>query len=578
MLLLLALLPVACSPLGIGGWTPLDSAEEPPVDDSTDGTPADSEEEDDPEDVGGWKEKPEEFDIDIEPHGACFVDEIEVELDVNQDAEIWYAFDDERPTPGESLFYEKPFTLDSSRIVRAVAVNGDGQEIWDAAVFTRLKSEVAERDSNIPLMVLYSEFEVPDSKDDGYIPFGVLTFDPEDGDDGRAKLASEAGLTKRCSLKVRGSSTAGYAKKSYSLEIQEDDENEDDDVALLGLPEESDWVLLAPLVFDRALMRNALAYRLSNDIGCYAPRTRFLELYAVGEGQDLGLEHYLGVYVLEERIKVGENRVDIAELTAEDVAEPEVTGGYMFKRDRVGDGESGFWAGTADGRWSFNQYLVYVEPDEDEIVPAQSAYLSAALDAFGWALAMPDGIDPGTGAHWTDLVDVDGWIDHHLINAYTMNPDAFRLSGYLYKDREGPIVAGPIWDFDRTMGCDSDSRCYYTTWWDVTRLTSDTTDLFDHGWYSGLFDRSEFTEPYWDRWREVIEGPLSTESVHAIIDEWAEELSESAVRNFDRWPSYPPDGGSFEYEVQELKVWTELRTAWIEGCLQLEDPEHCTGN
>jgi hypothetical protein len=61
------------------------------------------------------------------------------------------------------------------------------------------------------------------------------------------------------------------------MEIQDIFGN-DRDVSLLKMPEDSDWILYAPYNFDRALMRNAFVYELSNQLGRYAVRTRFCEV------------------------------------------------------------------------------------------------------------------------------------------------------------------------------------------------------------------------------------------------------------------------------------------------------------
>ena len=66
-------------------------------------------------------------------------------------------------------------------------------------------------------------------------------------------------------------------------------------VSLLGMPSENDWILYAPYQ-DKSLMRNVLAYKLSNQMGRYTSRTKFCELYINDE--------YLGVYVLMEKIKI----------------------------------------------------------------------------------------------------------------------------------------------------------------------------------------------------------------------------------------------------------------------------------
>ena len=150
---------------------------------------------------------------------------------------------------------------------------------------------------------------------------------------------------------------------------------------------------------------------------------------------------------------------------------------------------------------------------------------------------------PGTDAHYSEWLDVDSFIDHHILNIFTKNPDGFRLSGYFFKEREGTLEAGPIWDFDRTMGCSSDDRAADPTWWDASNYTSDTTYYFTHGWYEGLFDDPEFRAAYWARMDELLNDPLSIEHVHEVVDRMADELAESAERNFDHWSDYPPRGG-----------------------------------
>ena len=69
------------------------------------------------------------------------------------------------------------------------------------------------------------------------------------------------------------------------------------------MPEENDWVLYAPWQ-DKTMIRNVLAYQLSNDMGRYASRTRYVELYLNGD--------YQGIYVLMEKIKRDNDRVNIS--------------------------------------------------------------------------------------------------------------------------------------------------------------------------------------------------------------------------------------------------------------------------
>ena len=80
-------------------------------------------------------------------------------------------------------------------------------------------------------------------------------------------------------LWLRGSSSSTHPKKAYRLEFQ--DENGDDlKRAFLGMPGESDWILY-PAYRDKTLVRDVLAYDLWREMGYYAPRWRFVELFLV---------------------------------------------------------------------------------------------------------------------------------------------------------------------------------------------------------------------------------------------------------------------------------------------------------
>ncbi len=83
------------------------------------------------------------------------------------------------------------------------------------------------------------------------------------------------------------------------------------------------------------------------------------------------------------------------------------------------------------------------------------------------------------------------------------------------------------------------------------------------------------------RFESLLEAEMSLENLHAIVDQMAEEIAEPAERNFEAWSDYPPRGGSFQGEVDILKLWLERRHNWISGCIadkSLSDPMYCTGN
>jgi hypothetical protein len=482
---------------------------------------------------------------------------------------VVYTLDGSVPEFGVSPEATGPIPLGGSTLLRARGLTSDGEEVHLAGAWLRLEPGLVGFDGELPVLIAWSEAPVPEYRDDRSVPYTLTVFEPGAG--GRTVLPAEADNSGRAGLRVRGSSSAGYSKHPYRLETWDDLDDGDRVTPLVGMPANGDWNLLAPAAFDRALMRNSLAFALSNAIGRYAPRTRFVELFVAGAGEDVGVDDYVGVYELVERIEVDPDRVAVTPMAPTDVAEPEVTGGWLFKEDRLGPGESGFYAGAG---LQFQQPFAYESPKEQELAPEQAAWLTAHLDELGVALTSPGFVHPVTGRAYGDLLDPDSFVDHHLVNVYTKNPDAFRLSGYFHQERGGRLQAGPVWDFDRTMGCSDDWRAEDPTGWDASDVTSDTTYVFDHGFYGGLFDDPAFRDRWATRLEDLLAAELSVASVHATIDAMAAELDEASVRNAARWPEYAPRG-SWEAEVQLLRTWTEVRHDWMVGCLAEPDPIRC---
>ena len=81
-------------------------------------------------------------------------------------------------------------------------------------------------------------------------------------------------------------------------------------------------------------------------MGRYAVRTRFCGVYVNVRGQTIDQRSYVGVYVLMEKIKRGSDRVPIERLLRKHTEAPEVSGGYIFKVDRLDPGYRGFTGGS----------------------------------------------------------------------------------------------------------------------------------------------------------------------------------------------------------------------------------------
>ncbi|HVV88734.1 MAG TPA: CotH kinase family protein [Kofleriaceae bacterium] len=485
--------------------------------------------------------------------------------------DLWYTLDGSRPVVGSSMRGQlgTPIVLDRSRGLRVFAADSHGAiRFTYFGAYLVLDETVATFSSNIPVIVLWGEPVPPEVKLDTFTESSLSVFLPGAG--GRTSWPGPSDADLRAGIKIHGSSTANYPKHPWHVETRGSLDDDDQPLPLLGMASESDWILNAPLDFDRALMRNSLAFTLSNAIDRWAPHTEWAEVFIAGGGETVGMDDYVGVYEVTEMIKRGPDRVAVAHLESHDVAPPAVSGGYIFKEDRLGPGETGWPTPRgAGGVLRFTNNYVLVDPAEADAMPEQKAWIRSYLDDVAMAVTSPTFTDP-MGVPYDQLLDVDAFIDHHIINMFTKNPDAFRLSGYYYKDRGGLLVEGPVWDFDRTMGCSSDGRAQDPTGWGDTGGIG----FFDYGLYGGLFKDPAFAARYFDRLGQLLKGPLSPQATRAWIDDWAARLAEPAARNFARWSSYAPRV-SYGNEVKILRDWVAARALWLDDCIQLDDPLTC---
>ena len=335
----------------------------------------------------------------------------------------------------------------------------------------------------------------------------------------------------RIGIEIRGYSSSKFEKKSFGFETW-DENKQDKKVSLIGFPEESDWILYAPYD-DKSLVRNHLAYTLFRQMGHYASRTKFLELYLDTNSNSSffpdGIEqYYQGVYMLLEKIKRDNDRVNVKKMAQTDVSGAEVTGGYIIKIDHLDSGEKYF--NTDNGRC-----VTYDYPDEDAIVSAQEAYVEKYMNDFESALSGSNFKDTING--YAKYIDASTFIDYFLIQELFRNYDGFTASCYMNKDRDQKLKMGPVWDFNETI-----SNIYvaddtpYTPWAPEGWLFNNPRK---HGvvpfWWARLIEDPNYKSQLVSRWNELRAGAFSKNNLNIIIDESANLLSDAQVRNYEKW-------------------------------------------
>ena len=401
--------------------------------------------------------------------------------------------------------------------------------------------------SNLPIVIIDTSGEW--IRDEPKIPARMKIIYDESG--GRNTLNSRhIDFEGKIGIELRGKTSLGFPKNQYGIEIQDDSGN-DKDASLLQLPAESDWVLNGPYS-DKTLMRNHLAYEFSNRIGRYASRTKFVEMFLNDRGDTtIGDKHYVGVYLLIEKIKRGKDRVDIQPLKPVDTS-----GGYILKIDKMDWYETYF--STRYGTWLFHVY-----PKGHEMSDAQKAWIQDYMSEFEAALTGKDFKDPEHG--YAKYIDIDAFIDHFIINELFRNIDGFRNSTYMYKDRDGKLTMGPVWDFNLSIGNSSFNEGWKTDGW----LIYTNRVPF---WWDKLLKDKNFRQKLVKRWQALRRDELATSRLLDEINRTAKYLSEAQKRNFQRWPVLGrrvfgnPTWGlpTYQQEVEEMKRWLQARLTWMD--------------
>ncbi len=498
------------------------------------------------------------------------------------EATIYYSIGTNIPssTVGPNVFlYAAPIPVDNTVIIRARAFTPGllpGPLTTKTYIGLANQTNVVGFNSELPILILHNYGQGTFPADSGFERHVIVqTFE---NDCGRSSMTNAPTLAVRGIAHPRGSSTLGYAKRSFFLEIR-DEQDDDLEVPLLGLPPESDWVLYAPNNFEPALMHNPLAMQLARDGGEYASRTRFVEVFlkddsgAPGPITSTGFSgangDYQGIYVLMEKIKRDNNRVDIAKLEPEHSSAPEVTGGYLFSIDRTDSGK-GTLSVTGG---SLNPLEPGWSDWTNSLRAPQRTYIQRYFNAFAAGLNgsdrtntfLPDG-SVNTN-HYSNYIDVESWARRHVHEVVTFNVDALRLSGYLFKDRNKKIEYGPAWDYDRTQGS-TDGRDSNPRVW----ASGSGTDFFNFSpWWNPLFRAPDFWQAWIDRYQqERLPGrSLHLDNVNARIDQFYNELKDIQPRERARWSvntrgTNGAGSGTYLTEIIWKKNWYAARLDFID--------------
>lgn len=344
----------------------------------------------------------------------------------------------------------------------------------------------------------------------------------------------------RIAIETRGSSSQALEKKPYSFSTKSADITSNENVSLLDMPSEHDWILNS-LNFDPSLIRDYISYNLSRQIGQYATRTVYCELVINGK--------YRGLYILQEKIKSDKNRVDIVEITPDDNSLPNLSGGYIIKADKFTGGDPFAFSD------SYANYIHH-EPKPEYVTYEQNTYIKNVITKLSFSQVFNS---TSLISGYPSVIDVPSFIDFMLINELSANVDAYSLSTFFHKDRNGKLRAGPIWDLNLTYGND-------LFLWGYDRSKTDTWQFSDGGndgseFWRGLFNNTQFKCYLSKRWHELTQTGsfLNPASLDTYIDETVNRISEAIPREEMRWGSV----GDHLLEISNMKMFIRDRIKWM---------------
>lgn len=417
---------------------------------------------------------------------------------------------------------------------------------------------IGQNGFNLPLMVIYTNGQtIPDEPrivaDMGiiYNGEGMLNYSYDPWNEYAGKI----------SIEQRGESSSGFAKKSYSIELQNPD-GTNNNVSILGLPIENDFVLYGPYS-DKTMMKNVITYEIFNRMGRWAPKTRYIEVLLNGD--------YRGIYVLTEKIKRDDNRVDVDRITPDDITPLKMSGGYILRRDKKNDLDpSQWWQSTVNQPFHEQMWYQYFDPKREELTDEQALYIKDWMQNFDETTSSIGFDDMYYG--YRQYIRVKSFIDLMMVNEISKGIDNYMFSTYFYKENDtdgGKLVAGPPWDYNLGYG-----NVNYGNDWDASETFGWCYPQWSRTyWFERLMEDPIYSNKVTCMWSDYRATFLSDESIHNLLDSCIAVMGDAIDRNFTKfptlgqyiWPAKEPIPATYEGEVENLRTWLIGRLAWMDS-------------
>lgn len=433
------------------------------------------------------------------------------------------------------------------RYVRYIGPNNSRCNIAEIAFYgeetlTAPEKEVLYQLTNLPTVVVHvaDNLEPQDKVNDLVASFSIIS------EDGHKELHQPG------TFRLRGNASMNFEKKPYRIKF-------DKKQNVLDAPAKAKkWTLIANYG-DKTLMRNIVGFELSRRFGQpYTPYIQPVDVIVNGE--------YKGCYQLCDQVEAAPGRVEIEEMSPEDV-----TGGYFIEVDAYAYQEvTQSWFSSNNGN------PVTIKSPDDAINLRQKNYISKDFNKLENLLFGKDFTSETLG--YRQMLDVETFIRHFLIGELNGNTDTY-WSLYMYKPRDGEkIYTGPVWDLD--LAFDNDNRTYpinsLKDW--IYATNGSIAGSFKKFVSRIVKEDKKAISQMKQMWADARMNKHITESeLLEFIDMTAVELQLSQELNFKRWnilKSYvhqnPMVWGDYDDEVKNIKNYVSKRLVKMDSWLDFD--------
>ncbi len=335
-------------------------------------------------------------------------------------------------------------------------------------------------------------------------------------------------------FKGRGNTTWTQNKKPFQIKVPKS-------INLLGIGKAKKWVFLATQL-DDATIRNDVALKVAKMLDVnFAYRGKFVQVYFGDE--------YEGLYYLTKKVEIGKGAVDLRNNDA-----------VLVELDNLHRDDDDYCYHTYAGNC-----LVLKDAVSKENSDARMVAMRAFVTDFS---KMEQAAKSGDYEAVARIADIDSLAKYFLLNEFILNFDANSTSFYFYRDgAEDKIHAGPVWDFDFSMGNlkwsngESDKRLQPDMFMPLRdealginggKRNSTISDLLYR-----MMEMPEFQAKVEEIYKERLHG-RGQEIMFSIVMT-ANSVRGAAVRDSMKW-----EKGDYDTEIKKLLAWMQKRYWFFE--------------